>query len=85
MGRVLTNNTTLSYAVEETLGVLPGSPTWFILEPNSIGTYGATITTVARSPVSQNRQRRKGTVTDLDSAVEWEGDLTLSHFVDFIQ
>lgn len=85
MGRVLTNNTTLSYAIEDSLGVLPGSPDWFILEPNSIGTYGATITTVARSPISQNRQRRKGTVTDLDSAVEWEGDLTLSHFTDFIE
>lgn len=85
MGRVLTNNTTLSYAIEESLGVLPVSPAWFILEPNSIGTYGATITTVARSPISQNRQRRKGTVTDLDSAVEWEGDLTLSHFTDFAE
>ena len=85
MGRVLTNNTTLSYAIEASLGTLPGSPTWYILEPNSIGTYGATITTVARSPISQNRQRRKGTVTDLDSSVEWEGDLTLSHFTDFVE
>ncbi len=85
MGRVLTNNTTLSYAIEASLGVLPGSPTWFLLEPNSIGAYGATITTVARSPISQNRQRRKGTVTDLDSAVEWDGDLTLSHFTDFVE
>jgi hypothetical protein len=85
MGRVLTNNTTLSYAIEATLGVLPGSPEWRLLEPNSVGTYGATITTVARNPISQNRQRRKGTVTDLDSAVDWEGDLTLNHLVDFAE
>ena len=85
MSRVLTNNTTLSYAIESAIGVLPGSPTWHILEPNSLGSYGATITTVARDPISRNRQRRKGTVTDLDSAVDWEGDLTLNHFTDFAE
>ncbi len=85
MSRVLTNNTSLAYAIEASLGVLPGSPTWFELEPNSIGAFGAEISTVARSPISKNRQRRKGTVTDLDSTVDWEGDLTLSHFTDFAE
>lgn len=85
MSRVLTNNTSLSYAIESALGVLPGSPTWHELEPNTIGAFGATITTVARSPISKNRQRRKGTVTDLDSAVDFEGDLTMSHFTDFAE
>lgn len=85
MSRVLTNNTSLSYAIESALGVLPGSPTWHELEPNTIGAFGATITTVARSPISKNRQRRKGTVTDLDSAVDFEGDLTLAHFTDFAE
>lgn len=85
MSRVLTNNMGLSYAIESAIGVLPGSPIWHVLEPNTIGTYGATITTVARSPISRNRQRRKGTVTDLDSAVDWEGDLTLNHITDFAE
>ena len=85
MGRVLTNNFSLQYSIEETLGVLFASPTWKLLEPNSINTFGATITTVARSPISKARQRRKGTVTDLDSAVEFEADLTLEHFIDFIE
>lgn len=85
MARVLTNNSTLQYAVEQSLGVLPGSPSWYLLEPNSINTYGATITTVARSPISKNRQERKGTITDLDSSVEFEADLTFSHFIDFIE
>ena len=80
MGRVLTNNTSLAVAIEETLGVLPTQPAWELLEPNSIGTFGSTITTVARDPISRNRQRRKGTITDLDSAVDWEADLTASHF-----
>lgn len=85
MGRSLTNNTAMSYAIEASLGVLPGSPVWHQLEPNSVGDYGADITTVARDPISRNRQRRKGTTTDLDSKVSFEADLTLSHFTDFVE
>lgn len=83
MGRVLTNNVALNYTVESALGVAGTS--WFALEPNAINTFGAAITTVARSPISANRQRRKGTVTDLDSAVDFEADITLSAFRDFIE
>lgn len=85
MGRTLTNNFSLQYAIEDSIGVLPGSPVWKLLEPNSIGGFGATIATVARSPISKDRQRRKGTITDLDSAVEFDADLTLEHFIDFIE
>lgn len=85
MSVVKTNNTGLSYAIESALGVLPGSPTWNLLEPNSIGTFGADISTVARSPISKNRQRRKGTITDLDSAVDIEADLTMSQMNDIVE
>ena len=94
MGRVLTNNVGLAYAIEASLGLLPGETThndgnstadWTTLEPNEIGGFGATITTVARDPISPNRQRRKGTVTDLDSAVDFGHDLTLSVFRDFAE
>lgn len=81
MARVLTNNTTLSIAVESsTIGTLPGSPSWNILEPNEVKSFGAEIKTVARTPISKSRQRRKGTVVDLDSSVEYEADLTMSEF-----
>lgn len=83
MGRVLTNNVSLAVAVETSPGV--AGTAWQLLEPNSIGAFGAEITTVARQPISKNKQRRKGTVTDLDSTVEWESDLTISAFVDFIE
>lgn len=85
MGRSLTNNLSLQYAIEASLGVLPGSPEWKLLEPNTINTFGSTITTVSRNPISKNRQRRKGTVTDLDSAVEFDADLTIDSFKDFIE
>lgn len=83
MGRVLTNNVGLAYTIETALGV--AGTTWFLLEPNAISTFGATVTTVARDPISRNRQRRKGTVTDLDSTIEFDEDLTLSSFRDFIE
>lgn len=83
MGRVLTNNVNMAYAVESSLGV--AGSTWYNLEPNEIGAFGATISKVARNPISRNRQRRKGTVTDLDSAVEFDADLTRSAFRDFIE
>ncbi|MEE8608997.1 MAG: phage tail tube protein [Nitrospiraceae bacterium] len=83
MGRVLTNNVSLAYTIETALGV--AGTTWFLLEPNAINTFGADITTVTRDPISKNRQRRKGTITDLDSAVEMEEDITLSSFRDFIE
>jgi hypothetical protein len=85
MGRTLTNNFSLAYAIEASLGTLPGSPTWKLLEPNEVSTFGSTITTVARNPISKSRQRQKGAVTDLDSAVEFAADLTLEHFIDFIE
>lgn len=83
MGRVSTNNVGLSYNIETALGV--AGTEWFTLEPNEINTFGATITTVARDPISPDRQRRKGTVTDLDSTVEFVEDTTLSSFRDFVQ
>ena len=77
MARVLTNNVVLQYAVESSIGVLPGSPIWKLLEYGNISAYGASITTVARRPISQQRGRKKGTVTNLESAVEFDSDLTM--------
>lgn len=58
---------------------------WKLLEPNSIGGFGAEITTTARAPISKDRQRRKGTVTDLDSSADFEADATIDAFEDFIE
>lgn len=85
MGQVLTNNTGLQYARETSLGVLPGSPDWKILEPNSTDAFGAEITTVARSPISKLRQRRKGTVVDLDASAGFAADTTVDSLLDFTE
>jgi len=83
MARSLTNNFSLEYTSETSLGT--AGETWVLLEPNSIGVFGADITTVSRTPISKNRQRRKGTVTDLESTVDFESDLTVDAFRDFIE
>lgn len=85
MGQVLTNNTGTRYAREASLGVLPGSPDWKDIEPNSLGTFGATIGTVARSPISNLRQERKGTVVTLDAAADFDADVTMDSMADFIE
>ena len=84
MGRVLSNSIGLAYAEETTVGE-QATEGWKALEPNTISTFGAEITTVARNPISRNRQRRKGAVTDIDSSVEFESDITLDAFRDFAQ
>jgi len=83
MARVNTNNTSLRYTIESSIGV--AGTAWRIAEFNTIGSYGATIATTVRRPISQDRGRKKGTVTDLDSVVEFETDLTWDAFDDFAE
>ena len=84
MARVNTNNFGLRYVIESSLGTAPTSG-WRSLQPNNVSTFGATITTVARRPISADRGRKKGTVTNLESAVEFDADLTLDAFTDFAE
>ena len=84
MARVNVNNFGLRYVIETSLGVAPTTG-WRGLEPNNVSTFGATITTVSRRPISQDRGRKKGTVTNKESAVEFDADLTLDAFVDFAE
>ena len=85
MSRVLTNATGLAYSIEDLTMLGVAGTVWRDLEPNSIGNFGSNITTVAPSPISKNRQRQKGFITDLDSSVDFEADLTLSGMRDFIE
>lgn len=84
MSRVSTNTVSLAVAIEESLGVLPATPTWWKLEPNSIGSFGPTIATTERNPISSDRQRKKGTITDLDSKVDFDADVIMDHALLFL-
>lgn len=77
MGRSITNKAQLSVTTEASLGVLPGSPKWTILEPNSYDKVGNEFKSVPRDPISKLRQRRKGALVDADSGIGYEADITM--------
>lgn len=81
MGSVNTNSISLAIVEEESIGVLPSTVAAEYLEPNEISDYGADISTVARNPISKDRQNRKGTITDVESTVDIEMDTTASHLL----
>lgn len=55
---------------------------WLYMEPNEIGSFSSSIEKVARDPITQDRQRRKGSITSVATAPQFTADMTLEmiHF-----
>lgn len=83
--KIDSNVTGLRFAWERCLKELWPNPVWNVLEPNSYSDFGATVTTVARNPINPSRQRKKGTVTDLDAAGGFNQDLTQNNLTELAQ
>lgn len=79
------NLTGLYYAEETSLKVLPVTPIWYEREPNSYSDFGGEYAMTARNPITHDRQRRKGSITDVDASAGWNEDLTANNFARLMQ
>lgn len=77
----------LSILEEECLGKMPeeAQRVWYVHEPNSFSDLGATLDTVARTPISQSRQNKKGTVTGMSVSGGFNTDVTQDNLADLFQ
>lgn len=74
--KIDSSETSLSFAYEDMPGVLPATPIWHPLEPNSYDDFGIETTLTARNPINRSRQRKKGRTTDIDASGGINQDLT---------
>ena len=57
--KIDSNQTGLRYQEETSIGVANTANDWIPLEPDSYDTFGGEITTIARNPINESRQRQK--------------------------
>jgi hypothetical protein len=82
--KIDSNSTGLRYREETSPGEVD-SGVWTGLEPNSYNGFGAQNTLLAREPISETRQRKKGVITDREANGGFNMDMTQSNLVDLLQ
>ena len=86
MNKQDSNLTSLRFAEEESPKTMADeNQPWYALEPNSYGDFGGQLSSVARNPINARRQRRKGTLTDMDVTGNFNQDLTINNLTRLLQ
>jgi hypothetical protein len=75
----------LSYAEEASPKVLPNTPTFYPLEPNSYSSFGGKVTNTSRNVINNLRQKLKGSTTDLDASGGFNSDFTQNNLQRILQ
>lgn len=73
------NLTGLYMAEEEALNQLPVTPIWFEREPNSYADFGGAYDMTTRTPITHDRQHRKGETSDNNPTAGFQEDFTLTN------
>lgn len=81
------SNNVGTYIAAETSkpGVLPATPNWIELEPNSFDDFGGENTLLSRKFISNSRQRTKGKITDHDAGGGVNIDLTQKNHQEIVK
>jgi hypothetical protein len=68
----------LSWALETlgSPGVLPGTPVWNAIEPNSYSSFGGQVKATKRETINSSRQKRKGVITGISADFAGQFDFT---------
>lgn len=83
--QISSNVTGLRFAEEDSPKVVSGDEIWYPIDPNTYNDFGGEIQLVARTPITADRQNRKGTVVNLQAAGGWNNDLTQTNLQRLMQ